>query len=146
MFLIAVSILACGLLVAGGVAMAIYSATSLLAGSVKFWAGIASSSVWLLGGAGGLLCTWNWYRSFEGESNWMTEARVNLLDRGTFAIAGVGILFLFAGLVASPWISNVSVYALELLGGMVLIPSLAAISIRALMRRAARLDMQRASK
>jgi hypothetical protein len=146
MVLIAVSILACGLLVVGGVIMFIYSTTSLPSGSVKFWAGIASAVVWLFGGGGGLLATWNWFRSLEGEPNWMTEDKINLLDRSIYAIAAIGLLLMLAGLIAAPWISTISVYAMELLGGIVVVPSLIAIFIRAMMRRAARQDAEHVSQ
>jgi hypothetical protein len=137
MFLVAVSILMCSLLVVGGVAMSVYSATSLPGGSVKFWAGIVSAAVWLLGGGGGLLVTWNWYRSLEGGSNWMTDEKTNVLDRAAYAIAGIGAALVIGALAASPWIATINFGALELLGGVILLPAAIAIFIRAMMRRAA---------
>jgi hypothetical protein len=142
MLLVAIGMLACGLLVVGGVAMSVYSATSLPGGSIKFWAGIASSVVWLFGGAAGLLATWNWYRSLEGRPNWMTDVKVNLLDRATYAIAAIGIIVMIAGAVASRWLPMTSVWALEIIGCMLLVPAAICIAARALMRRAARQETE----
>jgi hypothetical protein len=136
MILVAVGITACGLLVAGGVALLIYSFTSLPAGSVKFWAGVGSALGWLLGGSGGLIATWNAYRSLEGLPNWMTEGQPNVLD--VWTIASLGGLFMIAGLVAAPWVTMTSVYALELIGGILVLTASLFHGIRALMRRAAR--------
>lgn len=109
---------------------------------MKFWAGIVSAIVWLLGGGGGLLVTWNWYRSLEGGSNWMTEGETNALDHSAYAIAGIGGAVMIAGLLASPWVSAVDSRALELLGGVILVPAAIAVFIRAMMRRAARQEGQ----
>lgn len=143
MFLVAVGMLACGLLVVGGIAMSVYSATSLPGGSLKFWAGIAAAVVWLFGGAAGLLATWNWYRSLEGQSNWMTEDKTNLLDGALYAACAIGILLMIAAAGLSAWLAAVSVWALEVLGCMLVIPAAVFIAIRALLRRAVRLEAER---
>jgi uncharacterized membrane protein HdeD (DUF308 family) len=98
--------------------------------------------VWLFGGAAGLLATWNWYRSLEGRPNWMTDVKVNLLDRATYAIAAIGIIVMIAGAVASRWLPMTSVWALEIIGCMLLVPAAICIAARALMRRAARQETE----
>jgi hypothetical protein len=88
------------------------------------------------------LVTWNWYRSLEGRANWMTEEKTNLLDRAIYAVAGIGAALLVGALAASPWIATVNLAALELLGGVILLPAAAAIFIRAMMRRAAQQEAE----
>ena len=120
-----------------GIALLVYSITSLPAGSLKFWGGIGSGMSWLFGGSGGLLITWNLYRSLEGLPNWMTERQVNTLDYGMIAAAGLGMLIMLAGLVVSPSVTTTSVYALELIGGILALVAGLFLVGRALMRRAA---------
>ena len=65
-----------------------------------------------------------------------------MYDRCLYAIGELGALLMAGGLVASPWISDTSVYAMVLFGGILVFQAAIFISIRSLMRRAARQEAE----
>jgi hypothetical protein len=140
--LVAAGMVVCALLFAAGVAVAVAAVVRLPIGSGEFWGWIAAAFGFLLGGGFGMLGTWNSYRALEGLPDWMAEGNTNMYDRCIYAIGELGALLLAVGLLASPWISSISTGALVSLGGILVFQAAIFISIRALMRRAARQEAE----
>jgi len=136
--------LLCAMSIAGGAVLFGIALIKLPVGSPGFWGWIGAAFGCFLGGAGGLIGIWNTYRSLEGLPDWIADPQRNTLDRYIYGIALLGALLMASGLAASPWINDTSVYAVELLGGILVFQAALFLPIRALMRRAARQEAERA--
>jgi hypothetical protein len=134
--------LICALLFASGLGLVVIAAIRFPIGSGEFWGCIGAALGFLLGGGFGMLGTWNSYRALEGLPDWMAEGKTNLYDRCIYAAAELGALLMAIGLIASPWISGTSTYALVLMGGILVFQAAIFIAIRSLMRRAARQEAE----
>jgi RIO-like serine/threonine protein kinase len=143
LILVAMGMTASAVMMACGIVLLVVAVIRLEIGSGPFWGWVGASFGLLFGGGGGLLGIWNTYRAMEGLSDWMVESGHNALDRWIYAIGALGALFVVVGVAANPWISRTSVYALELLGGILLFQSAVFVAIRALMRRAAQQEAGR---
>jgi hypothetical protein len=142
LIVIALGMLLSALSIGGGFVVLGIALIKLPLGSPGFWGWVGAALGCLLGGAGGLIGTWNTYRSLEGLPDWISDAQRNAVDRYIYAIAMLGALIMAAGLIVSPWVSNISVYALELLGGILVFQAGMFLPIRALIRRAARQEAE----
>lgn len=140
--LVAVAMLVCALLFASGVVLIVIAAIRFPIGSGAFWGWVGAAFGFLFGGGGGMLGAWNSYRALEGLPDWMAEGKRNVFDRFIYAIGGLGLVLMVTGLIAAPWMTVISVYALELLGGILVFQMAIFISIRSLMRRAARQEAE----
>jgi hypothetical protein len=141
--LIAVAMLVCALLFVSGVVLIVIAAIRFPIGSGEFWGWVGAASGFLFGGGGGMLGTWNSYRAMEGLPDWMAEGKRNVFDLCIYAIGGLGLALMVTGIAASAWLTNTSVYALELFGGILVFQAAIFLPIRALMRRAARQETER---
>jgi hypothetical protein len=111
---------------------------SVVLGAGGNFSRIAAGFSLLTGGAGGLLGTWNTYRGMEGLPDWMTQSTKNAFDHLMYLSFLVGAVIMIAGLTASAWLTKLSVSAIEIIGGVLVMQSGLFIAIRALMRRATR--------
>lgn len=140
--LIAVSMVVCVLLFMSGFVLIVIAAIRLPIGSDEFWGWIGAASGFVFGGGGGMLGTWNSYRAMEGLPDWMSEGTHNVLDRCLYTVGGLGAAVMVTGIAASAWLTSSSMYALELLGGILVFQASIFLSVRALMRRAARQEAE----
>ncbi len=138
MFVIAGSMILCGLLMAAGIAMGVLAFVNVPLGSAQFWGVMGGAVGCVFGGGGGLLGTWNSYRTLEGGTDLMLEGHWNLMDRCMLATAGIGATLLIGAATASLWASRATVHGGLLIGGILTFQSAIFLVIRALMRRGAK--------
>jgi hypothetical protein len=115
------------------------------AGSNEFWGWMGGAIGCIVGGLGAVFGTWNSYRQLEGAGDVMRQATWNIFDRVMAGYGTIGLASLVAALGLASRLSPLSIQALLLLGGMIVLQAGLFLGIRFLARRAAQAEqIQRA--
>jgi serine/threonine protein kinase len=126
-----------GLMMAAGVALAVYALLSVPAGSGEFWGWVGGAFGCFFGGGGSLIGSWNSYRQLSGVGDLLRVPQRTWLDYllWAYTLIGAGLLaaslvMFFLGEIVTP-----TAQGLLTLGGVMVSQGVLFLVFRALMRQ-----------
>jgi hypothetical protein len=137
LLIIAVALVVGAIVIAAGGVQFGVALLNYPAGSNEFWGWMGGAIGCIVGGLGAVFGTWNSYRQLEGSGDLMHQPTWNFLDRIMAGYGMIGLAALAVALAFASRLSQTSVQALLLLGGMIVFQSALFLGIRFLARRVA---------
>src|SRR5205085_1344380 len=137
LLIIAVALVIGAIVIAAGGVQFGFALLNYPAGSNEFWGWLGGAIGCIVGGLGAVFGTWNSYRQLEGSGDLMHQPTWNFLDRIMAGYGTIGLAALAVALAFASRLSQTSVQALLLLGGMIVFQAALFLGIRFLARRAA---------